>query len=398
MSIGTAQQLVYFDMIAEALTAHRPAVLQALSKCETAAVAEREFNKTIRALETYGSELPHLSGRLPIGTAAVLLPFNNPLYSLVLYCFGPLLAGNRVLCRPSSLTGFVVAEISNLIAAELSSLDLTLDYRSGRDFITDASVHADCILFTGTWQNAETICAPLTRKIIYCGQGLNPFAILHDAPMKMALPTAITARLYNSGQDCLSAERFYVHSSRVTEFVAGITARIESITVGRHPDADIGPLVSVGAADAVKSLLDTVHPTRRIIRQGKIVGNLIEPIVIQTDQDDPITLTEKYAPVFVIVQFESISELNSLMNDSPYSFGATVFGVAELSKLSLKHPHIAINSCLLDFEDADAHVPFGGRQRSGFVDENGRRRDGPILFSIETSVAPNNAAVGTQEI
>ena len=56
-----------------------------LVKIEPLSTAIDEVEKTIRALKSYDEELNIISGRDAIGTYYVALPYNNPMYSFVLY-------------------------------------------------------------------------------------------------------------------------------------------------------------------------------------------------------------------------------------------------------------------------------------------------------------------------
>lgn len=378
--------------VGHALERHRDAAVTALIECETRKTAVREVDKTIRALETYDRELPLLADREPVGAVAVALPYNNPLYSMVLYCGGPLLAGNSVRCRPSSLTAAPLSQICELLSSALSELPLTIEVgASGADFIRYEYLEgrSDAFIFTGSWGNARELSEErVGSKLIYCGPGVNPFVVLDDADVPTAVGLALEARLFNSGQDCLAAERFYVHESRLDEFVDELLRSLKAIKVGHNDDPEVvvGPLVSVQSANYLRDLLGSHHKSRSTVLRGEIDGSTVGPHVVVTDATDPIVLAEKYGPIFVVVPFTSIAEAELLASDAEYRLGATVVGSAEqAAQLTLPHPHIAVNECLIAYEEDDAHVPFGGELRSGFVRDGDRSYGGPILFSVETS-------------
>lgn len=369
----------------EALTVNAPSILGALQRTETRATAENELQKTIRALLTYNEESALLRDRSPLGDIYVSLPYNNPLYSAVLYSCGPALAGNTVICRPSSQTSSVLHELME-ITPPPSDLQVLFSFDPGATFIEAALGKSDCLIFTGTWPNVESLRNSVRQKLIYCGPGMNPFAALPDADIDEAVRTAMRGRLLNSGQDCLSIERIYIHSSIMTEFVDLLLDRLQHLKVSAEPDADIGPLVSSQSARYIGTLLATDYPGRRLLVRGTITGPLVSPSVIVTSQADPIVHAEKFAPIFVLVPFDTPDQLTRYLNDSEYLFGVTIYGHRWIEEIFPHQPHVAINSCLVTLEEQDAHIPFGGCKRSGFVQEaDGTCHDGPILFSIETS-------------
>ena len=170
------------------------------------------------------------------------------------------------------------------------------------------------------------------------------------------------------------------------DFLQKLDEALDRLSVGLAPGADVGPLISVRAAERITKLISDEQQGRRVVRRGAIKGALVEPSIVVATPNDPIMNAEKFAPLFTIATFESSAELEALMNSSDYLFGATLFGRAEIDSIRLRHPHVAINSCLLSVEEEDAHVPFGGRKRSGFVQDNGSFvLDGPILFSVISS-------------
>ena len=93
-----------FNNLADALETLQGQVIDILSNVETKKTAINEVDKTIKTLRTYSCEKQYIEGRKPSGKVAVFLPFNMPLYSMVLYAFGPLFAGNEVYVRPSKIT------------------------------------------------------------------------------------------------------------------------------------------------------------------------------------------------------------------------------------------------------------------------------------------------------
>ena len=93
-----------YSSMADKLILQEDKLLEILTEIETYKTAKNEFDKTIKMLKSYDTEIPYLKNKTGIGRVAIFLPFNMPFYSAVLYAFGPLLSGNEVILRPSSLT------------------------------------------------------------------------------------------------------------------------------------------------------------------------------------------------------------------------------------------------------------------------------------------------------
>lgn len=392
-----ADIIAAFHSAADALARDQETILTTLTQVETYKTAELELTKTIRALRTYDTELPFLENRDPIGKVAVFLPFNTPLYSLVLYGFGPLLTGNSVLVRPSSLTAHVVEPIWRILHPTISGLPIALLNERGAEFVLRVlqSDPVDALVFTGTWDSVERLRPMVSSnvRLIYSGAGLNPFVVLRDADLNLAVPSAIHSRIFNSGQDCLAAERFYVAREIIDAFVERLIGDITNLKVGPLSDreTDVGPVVSDEIVHNVRQLLSEPRGSRQVLYGSSIQGRLIPPIVLLTSNEDPIVQHEKFAPVFPIVPFETEEEMLAYVNESDFRLGVTVYG-SRTGHLQFVAPHVAHNCCLLEVEDADAHIPFGGYGKSGFVVWKGQVTGGPILFSTVTSEPRNEPA------
>lgn len=386
------QILRTFNKIADQLEVDRDKVISILNKTETIQMAKLEVDKTIRALRTYRKEVPYLIQRKPLGKAGIFLPFNTPLYSLVLYACGPLLAGNQVIVKPSRQSAEIV---KTLFDDYFDAKGLNIELREpNKQFLSDC-IHidkVDVLCFTGQWESVDSVrkVVPYHTKFIYSGSGLNPFVVLDDADLKEAARIAVSSRLWNSGQDCLSAERFYIEETVFDEFVKLIIEILDKqvVDVWQNPLATVGPLCFKALVQNVEDLLNKYKEDYIVLRHGSIDKelNLVAPIVLEVlDPHSPIILSEKFAPLFPLVRVTK-DEIPNLVNGADFALGATVYGNKDIIP-SLDFPHIAHNASILEIEDEDAHVPFGGIKNSGFIQYRDYYSQGPILYSVETSTS-----------
>lgn len=393
--LAAAESLLkIFHTIASELERKRNAIIKMLVQIETLQMAQLEINKSIRALRTYSREMPYLMSREPVGKVGVILPFNTPLYGLILYCFGPLLSGNRVFAKPSSFSYEVTKAIYDCcIRSHLGEI-LTL-HEPGRWFLSQLCLEQEkvqVLSFTGRWDSVEPILGfiPDNVRVIYSGSGYNPFLVLSNADLVGAARTAIISRLWNSGQDCLATERFYIEDEVYDEFVDILLELVSTVRCGENTQSDVlvGPLVSDAAVEHVQSLFKNAGASVRLLHAGKIQDRLITPFVFEAFPNSVLTLSEKYAPVFVVVKCENRDALLYHANETAFALGATVFGDDDFLIPRLAAAHVAHNSSVLEIEDEDAHVPFGGYRNSGFVRHKATNHysAGPILYSVETSV------------
>ena len=91
--------------------------------------------------------------------------------------------------------------------------------------------------------------------------GHAPFIVCPDANLEYALDAAIDAKFATSGQDCLAANRLYVHRDIYDSFAAAFARRVASLKVGAgfEADVDIGPLFATPEEAAQQALENDVH-------------------------------------------------------------------------------------------------------------------------------------------
>jgi succinate-semialdehyde dehydrogenase/glutarate-semialdehyde dehydrogenase len=74
--------------------------------------------------------------------------------------------------------------------------------------------------------------------------GSDPFVVLGDADLELALTQAVASRTINSGQSCIAAKRFILEESIAREFLSGFKKRMAALVVGDplSEQTQIGPL------------------------------------------------------------------------------------------------------------------------------------------------------------
>lgn len=365
--------------LADALRCHRDRLLTELSNIETVRTAIEELAKSIEYVDSFSLEIDKNQGRTPLGKVYVALPFNNPLYSLLLYGLGPVISGNFVVVRPSRLTAKATNKIFNILRDVLQGR-IVLSAQSGSEFISEASAQANAFIFTGSWANLTNLegLIPQSVKIIYCGSGLCAAVVMPDASMSRTVESIVRGRIFNSGQDCLSFERIFVHSDVATEFSNELQYRVDGLRVGANHDeaTDVGPLLGMDLGRLAK------HVSFLSINGDSL--DCIQPSVIKTDKSEDIFNYEKFCPLFTWTEFGYFDDIRGDLEDYDYQMGASIYGSPPPAALNL--PHVAYETSIIDLEAGGLHAPFGGRKKSGFVRSADGKTDGPILFSLETSV------------
>jgi aldehyde dehydrogenase (NAD+) len=161
----------------------------------------------------------------------------------------------------------------------------------------------------------------------------------------------------------------------VAEFASGL-----KIGHGIHTDTDIGPIISARQAERIAGHLAmgqqegaaVLAGGNKVERPDLTGGHFIEPTVFGgvTDQMS-IARDEIFGPVISALPFDTIDEVVTRANATPYGLAAGVFsthlGTAHKLAHRLKAGSVWVNM----YHAIDPAVPFGGVKMSGYGREGG---------------------------
>jgi len=84
--------------------------------------------------------------------------------------------------------------------------------------------------------------------------GADPFIVLDDADIDLAVSKGIRGRLRNTGQSCTASKRFIIHEQNYDEFREKIIMKLKEQVIGDPLDekTTIGPLSARKAAETLK--------------------------------------------------------------------------------------------------------------------------------------------------
>lgn len=318
----------------------------------------------------------HYTLKLPLGVAALIMPFNYPMVLLAWEAGAALAAGNAVVVKPSeytTLTTMLFAECFSPLPKGLFHV-VSGGGDVGRALVEHDATHV--VAFTGSvpvGQKVAEACGRLMKPSLIETSGNDPFLIMPSAPLDMTARAAAFSAYMNCGQICVSAERFYVHEEIHDAFVGKLVEETKKIRIGNGLDAvDMGPMVSSKERDRYEGML------RQAMEQGARPaagggrpsqfnrGWFVEPtVLVDCAPDMTLFHKESFGPVAPICRVKSFEEGVELANASKYGLGANIY-TKDLSEgvraaEELEAGMVWVNAPLLD-NDAG---PFGGTKMSG---------------------------------
>ena len=337
-----------------------------------------------------GEVLPSVPGRLsmarrrPLGVIGVIPPFNFPLY-LAMRAVAPALAlGNAVVLKPDPRTavcgGFVIARLFELAGLPAGLLHvLPGDGAAGAAMTSDPNIAM--IQFTGSTAAGRKVgeaAGKHLKKVSLELGGKNSLIVLDDADLDLAIANTAWGVYLHQGQICMATGRVLVQRGIYEPFLAKLKAKAESLTVGDPATEEValGPLINEAQRDnAAKLLAQAQEAGARVEAGGSYDKLFFEATVLSNvSRDNPAFHEELFAPVAIVVPFDTDDEAVELANDSEYGLAMAVVSSNVGRAMALGE---RLHTGLLHINDQtvqdDVINPFGGVGASG----NGTSIGGP---------------------
>ncbi len=339
----------------------------------------------------YGETIPSLLGntrmqtiKQGVGVVAAITPWNFPL-AMITRKVGPaLVAGCTVILKPASQTPFSAIALAKLadeagVPKGVFNVITSKDSKGiGKELATNEKIRK--ISFTGSTAVGRTLMeqAASTIKRVSLELGGNaPFIVFEDANIDKAVEGAIAGKFRNTGQTCVSINRFYVQDSVYDQFTKKLTAAVKKLIVsdGLKKNSQVGPLINADGLKKVEEhVKDAVSRGAKIETGGKAMKDLFyEPTVISNIPTDSIIANEEtFGPVCALFKFTTEEEVIKLANNTPFGLASYFYSqdVNQCFRVSehLEAGMVGVNSGLI----SNASAPFGGIKQSGLGREGSK--------------------------
>ena len=315
----------------------------------------------------------------PLGVVLAIMPWNFPFWQTFRFAAPNLMAGNAGLLKHAeNVTGTALATEDLLLRAgfpeglfralliETSQVEKVLDHPK----IVAATL-------TGSTRAGRAVAAQagarLKKTVLELG-GSDPYLILEDADLELAVNACATGRLQNSGQSCIAAKRFIVVSSRKREFEAALKARMQSFKMGDPLDeeTDLGPQARFDLRDTLhEQVQKSVAAGAKLLLGGEVPDGpgAFYPPTLLTDvlPGMPAFDEETFGPVAAVVEAEDEDDAIRLANETSYGLGAAVFTQDLAKGEQIASERLEAGNCFVNaFVKSDPKLPFGGIKHSGY--------------------------------
>ena len=262
----------------------------------------------------------------PIGVILSVQPWNFPFYQMTRSAAAHLTAGNTMVLKHASNVPQCAQMMEDIFKeAGLPEGVYTNLYVSGKDIepiVSNPKIKG--VTLTGSKPAGASIAeaaAKVVKKSTLELGGSDPFIVLEDADIQLAVETAVNGRMANGGQVCTSPKRIIVAGKIYDEFLEKTKQAFAKIVVGDplEKTTTLGPLSSEKAAeDVLAQIKKAAEQGANIVLGGKRIdraGAFLEPTLITgITREMEMYGEEVFGPVFMLYRYETIEDALEIAN------------------------------------------------------------------------------------
>ena len=336
--------------------------------------------------------------RDPLGVIGIITPWNFPI-AIPAWKIAPALCyGNTVVFKPADLvpgSAWAIVDILHRNGLPKGVLNLVMGKGSivGQAMLDSADLAG--ITFTGSTGTGKRVALASiehNRKFQLEMGGKNPFVVLDDADLTVAVEAAANSAFFATGQRCTASSRIIVTEGIHDRFVKAMTERMSGLNVGHAmtPGTHIGPVVDPSQLKQDEDYIEIgkKEGAKLVAGGGRVdretPGYFLQPALFtEATNQMRISREEIFGPVASVIRVKDYDEALATANDTPFGLSS---GIATTSlkyathyKRNAEAGMVMVN---LPTAGVDFHVPFGGRKASSF----GSREQGKYAAEFFTTV------------
>ncbi|MBI5807538.1 MAG: NAD-dependent succinate-semialdehyde dehydrogenase [Ignavibacteriales bacterium] len=314
----------------------------------------------------------------PLGIVLAVMPWNFPFWQVFRFAAPALMAGNVALLKHASNVPMCSIEIENVFTEagfpKNVFTNLLIESSQVKAILENPKVKAATLTgseYAGSMV-AQTCGKQLKKTVLELG-GSDPFIVLEDADLSVAVKTAVVARIINNGQSCIAAKRFIVVEKVYDKFSEMFIEEMKKLKVDdpMNFETDLGPIAREDLLYELEhQVKKSVESGAKILIGGKRIsreGFYFEPTIIaDVTQQMPAYHEEIFGPVATLIKAKDENDTIRIANDSEFGLGASIWS-GNIQKAKLLATQIESGSVFINgMVKSDPRLPFGGIKKSGY--------------------------------
>lgn len=320
----------------------------------------------------------------PVGVAAAIVPWNVPLFTIMLKLAPALAAGCSIVIKPAPetpLDAYLLADILDEAGVPKGVVSILPGGRQmGEYLVTHPGI--DKVGFTGSTaagRKIAALCGERLRRVTLELGGKSAAIVCDDANLDEVIAPIVGAGTMNNGQACVAQTRILLPKSRYKEGVDALAAAVGALKVGDPSDfsTEIGPLVAERQRDRVLGYVakGKAEGARCVVGGGRpkdfAKGYFVEPTLF-ADVDNRMTVAQEeiFGPVLCAIPYETEADAIRIANDSEYGLSGSVWTSDPKRGIEIAR-RIRTGTHNVNFFMMAMTGPFGGFKSSGLGRELG---------------------------
>ncbi len=239
-----------------------------------------------------------------------IMPWNFPVWQVMRFAIPNLIIGNAILLKHSPNTTAMSLKLEQLFNNALPKnlfKSLLIEVNMAESVIKDSKISG--VTITGSKKagaNVAMLSGANIKKCVLELGGNDPYIILEDADIDLAVRECVNSRLLNTGQVCIAAKRIIICKLLKSEFEKKLIECVKKFQYSNPtlPNSKLGP---IARKDLKKSISNQVENSlkngskciyKNSIPDGK---GYYYPVTILTDVDkNNVAFKEElFGPVFI---------------------------------------------------------------------------------------------------
>lgn len=314
----------------------------------------------------------------PLGLILAVMPWNYPYWQVFRFAAPALIAGNTAILKHASNVPACALAIANVFKEagfeEGVFQSLLISSKQVPQIIKHKNIVAATL--TGSFHAGSSVAAlagqNIKKTVLELG-GSDPYIILKDADLDLAVEHCVTSRLLNAGQSCIGAKRFIVVDEIYDEFIKNFKSKMSQATFGDPlKQVKLGPMARTDLRNELHhQVLKSVEQGAKLSLGGVIPelnGAYYPPTILEDVKPGVLAYHEElFGPVASVIRVNNETEAIEVANDTSFGLGACVFTKNIERGEQIARNELEAGCCFVNqFVKSDPRLPFGGIKESGY--------------------------------
>src|SRR5687768_83517 len=329
--------------------------------------------------------------RKPLGTVALITPWNFP-SAIPAWKIAPaLITGNTVVIKPASLAPLSSFRLVEALH-EAGIPPGVINYVTGSGGLVGDALTSNeeikAVSFTGSTSVGSDLYKKVSERRIRVQLemgGKNPTVVLNDTDLDYAADILVNGAFFSTGQKCTACSRAIIERSVYQPLVEKLVDKTRKLTVGNglEPGVQIGPAVDEQQLKTDLEYIDIAKQEgaqllcggNRLTGENYDKGYFIEPTIFSgVTSEMRVAQEEVFGPVLALMVAEDFDDALRIANDVRFGLSASIVS-RDLTRVHkfINRIEAGLITVNLPTAGVEYQLPFGGTKESSF----GMREQGP---------------------